>query len=290
MTASTLNGVGLVWVAASVNQMMRGSMIFFTGIFTVLILKRSLKWAQWGGILIVMLGLVLVGLVGFFRGGSGTGATAVQALVGAGLILAGSALNSLQNVCEEKLLKGLATEEADPMEVVGWEGVFGTLVTAFVMLPIVQAIPFHDPGDCGRVEDTLDTLTMLWNDPVILAAILGYSVALAFMNGYSQILSKYMSAVIRMLVNTCRTVLVWSVDLTWFYKIPGGKAYGEQWDKYSLLELGGFVLLIVGTMTYVHARSAGEQHKSHAEIAAEKAQAAADGTSTAVVVGGGEDA
>jgi len=43
LTASTLNGVGLIWVSASANQMLRGSMIFFTGVFSVLIFKKKFE-------------------------------------------------------------------------------------------------------------------------------------------------------------------------------------------------------------------------------------------------------
>jgi len=43
LSASTLNGVGLIWVSASANQMLRGSMIFFTGVFSVFIFKKNLK-------------------------------------------------------------------------------------------------------------------------------------------------------------------------------------------------------------------------------------------------------
>jgi drug/metabolite transporter (DMT)-like permease len=259
LCASTLNGVGLRYVAASVNQMMRGSMILFTGVFTVLVLQKRLHWKQWGGIGIVCMGLVLVGASSVLRpGGGSTTATAAQGLLGTILILLGSALNSLQNVFEEKLLKGMGAAEVDPNEVVGWEGIFGSIFSAFIMLPIVQHITVKgstaDVG--GVVENSLDTWDMLKNSPKILLLLLGYSVALALMNGFSQVISKYMSAVIRMLVNTCRVVLVWMVDLIIFYGISGGQPYGEDWDRYSWVELGGFALLITGTIIYVSAHEA----------------------------------
>jgi len=109
------------------------------------------------GILVVVVGLVLVGASGMLRDAHSNKDdhhSATDALLGTMLILAGSGLNSLQNVFEEKLMKGLGTAEVDPLEVVGWEGVFGTLLSALVMLPIVQAMK---GGNCGSVENSSDT-------------------------------------------------------------------------------------------------------------------------------------
>lgn len=47
-------GIGLVIVNASVWQMLRGSIIVFTGILSVLFLKRKLKCFHWVGILLVV--------------------------------------------------------------------------------------------------------------------------------------------------------------------------------------------------------------------------------------------
>jgi drug/metabolite transporter (DMT)-like permease len=252
LSATTIGGIGLIWVTASANQMLRGSMILFTGFFAILIFRKNLKKFQWIGIGIVCIGLVLVGAAGMLRSEHGgdsdnSDATPSQVVVGLLLVLAGSALNSLQNVLEEKIMKGMA---ADPLEVVGWEGVFGTIFSAFIMLPIVQAIP---GSDCGSVENTTDTLRMMHNSPLLTILMLGFSIGLAFMNNYSQVLSKYMSAVIRMMINTCRVVLVWLIDLLIYYAIPKGQGYGESLDIYSTLQLAGFILLMVGTAVYIKA-------------------------------------
>ena len=68
-------------------------------------------------------------------------------LIGIILVLLASALNAVQNVFEEKLLKAVGGAEVDPLELVGWEGLFGSLLSMFVLLPIVYQIP---GDDCGR--------------------------------------------------------------------------------------------------------------------------------------------
>jgi len=245
LSASTLNGVGLIWVSASANQMLRGSMIFFTGVFSVFIFRKNLKKMQWAGIGIVMMGLVLVGAAGMLRPTSDETPPASDVFVGILLVLSGSALNSLQNVFEEKLLKGYSV---DPLDVVGWEGVIGTALCIFVMLPIVQAIP---GSDVGSVENTRDTLMMLTGNAGMTIVTLGYSVALALMNFYSQVVTKLMTAVHRMLISTCRVVLVWVIDLFIYYAIPNGENYGEFLDVYSVLQFFGFLLLVGGTAVYI---------------------------------------
>jgi len=192
-----------------------------------------------------MMGLVLVGAAGMLRPTSDETPPASDVFVGILLVLSGSALNSLQNVFEEKLLKGYSV---DPLDVVGWEGVIGTALCIFVMLPIVQAIP---GSDVGSVENTRDTLMMLTGNAGMTIVTLGYSVALALMNFYSQVVTKLMTAVHRMLISTCRVVLVWVIDLFIYYAIPNGENYGEFLDVYSVLQFFGFLLLVGGTAVYI---------------------------------------
>eukprot|EP00455_Lapot_gusevi_P010525 TRINITY_DN1475_c0_g5_i3.p1 TRINITY_DN1475_c0_g5~~TRINITY_DN1475_c0_g5_i3.p1 ORF type:complete len:488 (-),score=161.79 TRINITY_DN1475_c0_g5_i3:130-1491(-) len=274
LTATVVSGVGLQWVSASANQMLRGSTVLFTGIASVLILKNRLSKGQWFGILLVIFALALVGGSSSLRSAHTTTKSdeevpSGKVLLGVLLVLIGSAFNSVQNVFEEKLLKGQNYAEVDSLEVVGWEGIFGTTLSAFIMLPIVQ----HIPGpDAGSAENTLDTLAMLNSRPVLLVMSILYAISLALMNNYSQIVSKHLSAVHRMLVSTCRTVFVWVVDIIIFYAFDPD--LGESWDKWSFMQLGGFVLLVIGTIVYVLSRG------KPTEPAPEAAVQADDGTTT----------
>ena len=53
--------VGLNWTYASVFQMLRGAVIIFTGILSVIFLKRKLFLFHWVGMVVVLMGLALVG-------------------------------------------------------------------------------------------------------------------------------------------------------------------------------------------------------------------------------------
>jgi drug/metabolite transporter (DMT)-like permease len=176
---------------------------------------------------------------------SGNSASPIQALIGVMLVLVGSALNSCQNVFEEKLLKVTGSASVDPLEVVGWEGVSGTFFSSFVLLPAAQAIPGND---CGTAESTTDSLLQMSNSGLIVGFLIGYALSLALMNYFSQVISKHLSAVHRMLVSTLRTIFVWIVSLILFYTSSG--EYGESWSVTSWMQLGGFILLIAGTYVY----------------------------------------
>ena len=58
--------IGLTLTSASSFQMLRGSVIIFTGVLSRLILGHKLRWIRWFGILLVFFGLVVVGLTDMF--------------------------------------------------------------------------------------------------------------------------------------------------------------------------------------------------------------------------------
>jgi hypothetical protein len=59
---TTLVNVGLIMVPASIYQMVRGFLVVFVGLFSVIFLKRKLTLSQWGGLFLVVLGVSLVGM------------------------------------------------------------------------------------------------------------------------------------------------------------------------------------------------------------------------------------
>jgi len=257
LSASALGGVGLMYIDASSNQMLRGSMVVFTAIFSRILLRRRLSWKQWAGIMSVVAGLALVGMCGLFRANAlltnqqttqalSNYVSPSHALLGLFLVLSGAALNSIQNVFEEILVKRVGGDAIDSLELVGWEGVWGTLITGLVLLPTVNAIP---GPNCGRAESIVDTWTLMRGSSLIVALVIGYTIALAMMNAFSVELSKAVSATFRQLINALRVVFIWAISILLFY-VWSHRTMGEGWDVYSYMQLGGFALLIVGTLLY----------------------------------------
>merc|ERR1719510_488700 len=62
MTATSIQYIGLTLTYASSFQMLRGAVIVFTGLLSMLVLRRRLQAYRWIGIVFVIMGLVIVGL------------------------------------------------------------------------------------------------------------------------------------------------------------------------------------------------------------------------------------
>ena len=67
--------------------------------------------------------------------------------------MAVQAVQAAQITFEDYFMADLAIE---PLQIVGWEGVFGTLFMVAILLPIVSVTPGEDGS--GFHEDTLETL------------------------------------------------------------------------------------------------------------------------------------
>jgi len=65
MCGTSLGYVSLTLTSATMFQMLRGSVIIFTGLSSMIFLKAKLKWFQWLGMAVVFLGLSVTGLPDF---------------------------------------------------------------------------------------------------------------------------------------------------------------------------------------------------------------------------------
>ncbi|KAA6362825.1 MAG: Solute carrier family 35 member [Streblomastix strix] len=67
LLGTTGAAIGLLFVPSSIYQLFRGSIILFTSIWSVLLLKRKFYWYNWTGIVMVIFGLAVVGLSGLLN-------------------------------------------------------------------------------------------------------------------------------------------------------------------------------------------------------------------------------
>lgn len=255
LTATVISGVGLLWVPASLYQMLRGGTVVFAAICSKLFLRKQFTWRQIFGLIAVVIGLVVVGLSGQLRSehdsSAASKASSGHVTLGISLIVLSSLLQGTQSVLEEKYMKASDKYTVEPLELVGMEGLFGTMLCAFILLPVAQAV---SGGDCGSAENSKDTLELLHDSGTVTGIMIVYTINIAFFNLLSNLVSKHLSAVHRQLVNASRTVSIWAVELLLYYEVR--HSLGENWvTKWSLMQLGGFVLLLGGTMVYGLAKS-----------------------------------
>merc|ERR1719160_1223751 len=116
-----LSNIGLVWVSSSIYQMTRGSVVIFSAILSVQMLKRKLECFQYWAVTLVVLAVVFVGIAGIQASGAGT-SSLTEVILGLLLILVSQVVLAFQIVVEEKMM----TEEGiQPMQLVGYEGLWG---------------------------------------------------------------------------------------------------------------------------------------------------------------------
>ena len=118
---------------------------------------------QWLSLLGVVLGVAIVGLAGAIYSSdrdkvsaghmaqvaSDAGSNAALAVVGVLLIAGAQIFTATQFVLEEWILENSPIE---PIRVVGWEGIFGFLVTLLGMLILHIAIGITDAGRGGYFD------------------------------------------------------------------------------------------------------------------------------------------
>merc|ERR1712072_23365 len=131
---TTLSGIGLLFTSASVFQMLRGSIIFFTAALSVIFLKRKLKAYQYIGACITVVGITLVGTSSMIGAKSKSDDSKAHSLVLLGniLVVLSQLMSAVQMVVEEKFLK---KHNLPPEFVVGCEGTFVALMMLCIVLP-----------------------------------------------------------------------------------------------------------------------------------------------------------
>ncbi|EGD73187.1 transmembrane protein C2orf18 [Salpingoeca rosetta] len=229
-TATSTMYVGLTLTFASQFQMLRGSVIIFTGLLSRFWLKKPLKGYQWAGMVLVLAGLVCVGLAAFFSGASG--AQARNPILGDALIIAAQLVVAVQMVVEEKFL---TKYEVPALLAVGWEGVFGLLV-----MSTLSMIFFYIPGPRagGTFENINDAIVQIFGTWQIGLAIGGTICSIAVFNFSGISVTKEMSATTRMVLDSVRTLTIWAYGL------------GVGWETFAPLQIVGFALLLLGTFVY----------------------------------------
>lgn len=242
---TTCTYVGLFYNSPSVWQMFRGAMVIFATVFSVLGLKRPFSQLKAFGIFIVTVALTIVGTSNMLSDSSDQEADFHLRLFGMGMILLGMFLQGGQVVVEELLMKDL---QAPPMLVVGMEGVWGCVIMLVLVFPIVGRIPGSDYG--GVQESLANDAYMVEHSPELQRVIGIYLVSVLTFNIAGMMVTYQLSAVHRTLLEASRTAVIWAIDLYFFYYVPSMHSFGEAWNKWSYVQLIGFVLLVLGQATY----------------------------------------
>ncbi|KAL8799207.1 MAG: hypothetical protein Q9182_006067 [Xanthomendoza sp. 2 TL-2023] len=258
LAGTTLMNVGLLFVAASIYQMTRGALILFVGLFSVIFLHRKIYFYQWSALFIVVAGVAIVGLAGaitpdpqaqptppvppvgnIFAAREAIKTAAVpsgelQTVLGVLMIAGAQIFTATQFVLEEWILEQYALE---PLKVVGWEGIFGFLVTLVGMIILHLAVGRTDAGRNGYFDmregwwETTHYRRVAVTSVLIMISIGGF-------NFFGLSITRSVSATARSIIDTCRTLFIWIISL------------GLGWETFKWLQIIGFALLVYGTFLF----------------------------------------
>eukprot|EP00727_Mastigamoeba_balamuthi_P011601 m51a1_g7063 putative integral membrane (397) ;mRNA; f:178158-180020 len=257
LVATAMMNIGLLWINASVWQMLRGSMVIFSAVFSKFFLKRELHASHWVGVATVTFALLVVAFSSLMKpcakcageaaavsssfvssSSSGMEVTTAMEVIGTFLVVFAQIIQASQIVVEEFLL---AEVSLPPTLIVGLEGLWGGIVCSLVLV-VISWIP------TPYGEDTIDTFIMLGKNPSVLLVVLVYSLAILCYNMFGMYVTQVSSAVIRTILEGMRCACIWVTNLFIHYVIT--KELGEEWTEWSYLQLCGFLFLLLGMFIY----------------------------------------
>ncbi|KAF2664998.1 hypothetical protein BT63DRAFT_82344 [Microthyrium microscopicum] len=258
ITGTTLMNVGLLFVAASIYQMTRGALVLFVGLFSVIFLKRRLGLYKWFALFVVVSGVAVVGLAGVITKDDKATPSAMAAimneikstladevpeagpnlalrtLLGVFLIAIAQIFTATQFVIEESIMEKYSLE---PLKAVGWEGIWGFVVTSIGMVILHFAYGQTDAGRYGYF-DAKEGLREVFHHRAIAVSSVLIMISIGGFNFFGLSVTRTVSATSRSTIDTCRTLFIWVVSL------------GLGWETFKWLQVVGFALLVYGTFLF----------------------------------------
>jgi drug/metabolite transporter (DMT)-like permease len=241
--ATSLGGIAFLYIVASVWLLLRSALIIFSAILSIIFLKRKLYAYHWIGMSVIVIGLSLVGLSALLSKHQQDNTHFMDMVFGIFLLMASLLIAAFQFTFEESLLKHRGFHA---LQVVGYEGLFGTIIMTVLILPLFYAIP---GPNVGSFENSLDALIQIKNSNALLLFILIYVVSSTLANFFSVQTGKLLNTIQRMIVtNAVLTAVLWGCDLFIYYVVS--PTFGEGWNEYSWIQVVGFVIVTFGMLFY----------------------------------------
>jgi drug/metabolite transporter (DMT)-like permease len=248
LTAAFLCNTALLHLNPSIWQMLRGVILLFTALLGMVYRHKRLQAFEWIGIIVTLVGGFIVGLSAvlddIWAGVEIRGSSPLMQAIAIGLVLIADAVQALQCLVEEEMMHDC---EATGAEVVGFEGFWGLSLSTFVIMPLSNIIP-SNAGE-GIYENSIESFVMLARSPQVVIVFAIYVLAVAVYNQAGMIVTAWSGAVYRTLFEALRSAAVWVLSVCVHYIWPESGA-GEPIGFICLLEGGGFVTMLTGTLIY----------------------------------------
>ena len=248
LVGSSMQQVGLIFTPVSIYQMLKGSILLFSAALSVWFLNKRMYRHNWVGVGLCVVALTLVGISSVMTIDAQPIVVSYwESLFGIGIVVLGQIVCASQYVLEEFLLK--PPNDVSALAMVGMEGLWGTVLMGAVVLPLFQyMIPGSDVG--GVYENTADTATMISHSASLQTLLMISFVSVLVYNICGVMVTQQASAVHHTFLDATRTVFVWAASVAVYYYPGADKSFGEPLTWWSLLQLVGFALLLLGECVY----------------------------------------
>ncbi|CAE8682784.1 unnamed protein product [Polarella glacialis] len=247
LVATALCCIGIMYIPASVWQMLRGATIVFSVLFSIVFLDRQLNCYHWVGIVLCTVGIMVIGCASVLGSAASSGEHAQDlhlVIFGMVLTLLGQVTQAAQVIAEEYLMKDV---DLPAVEIVGFEGLWGLLMMVLIVYPALWLLP---GSDHGHLEDPVDTYALVSNSQHLQCCVVLYLISCGTFNLAGIAVTGALSGIHRMMLDASRTMVIWAFCLFIHYRVDPRSPFGEAWTDHSLLQLGGFFVLIVGQAIY----------------------------------------
>lgn len=222
LVATALVCTGLAFVAVSVVQMCRGSIIIFTCAMSYFFLGRKQRDYQLVGVVLVTAG---IGFVSMSALQADTNRAYSNLLLGIFLCVIAQIFQASMFVYEEEIMTQYVVE---PLQVVGMEGLCGICISGALLI-FCEFLGY---------ANTTGAIYQISHSPQLLLSVVGSMLAVAAFNFSGATVTKKSSAVARTTIKISSTILIWFVELA------------AGWNTFRILQLLGFMLVATGTLIY----------------------------------------
>lgn len=95
--------------------------------------------------------------------------------------------------------------------VIGFEGLWGTLLTLLIVYPLAYALPGNDGG---RFENPFDAWAMISNSGTLQVLVIAFVLTVTIYNCMAVYVTKALSAIWHAILDNFRPITIWSVYIT----------------------------------------------------------------------------
>lgn len=245
---SSLAFFGLALLPGSICQMLRGALLIFTYILSVIFIKNSHNMNHYLGMFLTIIGLIIVGLAEGLKKTSNLGTT----IGGIILTVIGQFFTAIQFVYEENLTKKY---QCKITKVIGFQGIFG-IVLMIIVLPILDSINCgegktdfirnvctKDENGVWSLENFVFALKQLKNSKKLIFLSLLYAIGDLGYNLTGITIGKEATSTARAIAENMKILLIWIFFLFPFNPI-------NYREKFNWIQFIGYLMLLFGNLIY----------------------------------------